>query len=82
MTECLKDYFKALIMSNSTQKIRCPEYQCMQPVSREEIEAICGELLFEKFLVVETNKNVMQDSLLKQCPYPDCNGVARIDYKF
>ena len=54
----------------------------MQPVSREEVEAICGKQLFDKFLIVEKNKAVMQDSLLKQCPYPDCNGVARLDYKY
>ena len=61
-TECLQAYFRAMILSNSINKIRCPEHECMKPLPREEVAAICGEDLFDKYLVVEQNKKVMQDS--------------------
>ena len=75
-TECLRDYFNAQVKTNTLEHIQCPEADCRKKPARDEIQRILGEEDFVQYERIETNLKVAQSrGNLKQCPYPNCDGV-------
>ena len=66
----------AQVKTNTLEHIQCPEVECRKKPDRDQIKEILGEQDFILFERIERNLQVAQSrGTLKQCPYPNCDGV-------
>ena len=74
---CLKRYVEEKI-SNGMVDITCLSYSCDASLTNEELQEISDISIFERYLILNTNRQILLDSTRTWCPLPDCNTVCDI----
>ena len=74
---CLIRYVEERI-SNGMADIVCPSNICNASLTMEDLQKISDVSIFERYLILNTNKKIALDPTLTWCPSPDCNTVCDI----
>ena len=62
-------------VSSGNFAIHCPEYNCSQPISGENVERLLGKQEFERYLYFKEKNEKELNPENKFCSVPDCGEV-------
>jgi hypothetical protein len=75
--DCLEDYLRDCAVSRSGLLVVCPHHKCSNHLSRNMIEELAPEGVYEALIAAASDHFVAAASDLKFCPHPGCSCVVK-----